>query len=177
MIFATDKVTSENHWQITSRVTKKIIIHGSECIILFLTSYFMPWTHNSTINNNQLLILQWWPRMVCSDLELWRHTTVDLWRQMNARYCDVKFVDCFCTRKRCKGNLHWWITTVNIDFSPPGIRSLYIIIMSRLMMYYLIFGKEQEFVWLYFSVVLIGSVRHHFVVVSYIYQMYFIMLS
>ena len=24
----------------------KIIIHGNECIILFLTQYFMPWTHN-----------------------------------------------------------------------------------------------------------------------------------
>ena len=32
--------TSENHLQITSRVTK-IVIHGNECIIFFLTRYFM----------------------------------------------------------------------------------------------------------------------------------------
>ena len=41
MIFTSDEVTSENHWQITSRVTKKIVIHGNECILLFLTRYFM----------------------------------------------------------------------------------------------------------------------------------------
>ena len=25
----------------------KIVIHGNECIILFLTRYFVSWTHNS----------------------------------------------------------------------------------------------------------------------------------
>ena len=33
MIFTSDDITSENHWQITSLVTKKIVIHGNECII------------------------------------------------------------------------------------------------------------------------------------------------
>ena len=41
MIFTSDEVTSENHCRIASRVTKKIVIHGNECIILFLTRYFM----------------------------------------------------------------------------------------------------------------------------------------
>ena len=41
----------KNHWQITSRVTKKIVIDGNECIILFLTRYFMSWTHNPAKNN------------------------------------------------------------------------------------------------------------------------------
>ena len=36
MIFTSDEVTSENHWQIASQVTQKIVIHGDECIILFL---------------------------------------------------------------------------------------------------------------------------------------------
>ena len=40
MIFTSDEVTSENHCRIASRVTK-IVIHGNECIILFLTRYFM----------------------------------------------------------------------------------------------------------------------------------------
>ena len=43
MIFTSDEVTSENHWQIASRVTQKIVIHGTECIILFLTRHFMSW--------------------------------------------------------------------------------------------------------------------------------------
>ena len=30
--------TRENHWQITSRVTKKIFIRGNSCIILYITT-------------------------------------------------------------------------------------------------------------------------------------------
>ena len=56
MIFKSDEVTSENHWQIASWVTK-IIIHSDECIIIFLICYFMSWTHNSTKNIHRLLIL------------------------------------------------------------------------------------------------------------------------
>ena len=44
LIFMSDEVTSENHCRIPSRVTNKIVIHGSECIILFLARYFMSWT-------------------------------------------------------------------------------------------------------------------------------------
>ena len=62
MIFTSDEVTSENYWQITTRVKKKIVIHGNKYIILFLTCYFMFWTHHSTKNNNQLLILSLSPR-------------------------------------------------------------------------------------------------------------------
>ena len=48
---------------------------------------------------------------------------MDLWRHANARYyhCDVIFVDCSQTRK---SDFHQWITTVNIDFSSPGIHGL-----------------------------------------------------
>ena len=51
---------------------------------------------------------------------------VVLWRHANAGYwhCDVIFVDCSCTRKLAQNDLHYWITTVNIDFSPPGIHGL-----------------------------------------------------
>ena len=90
-------VTRENHWQIASLMTQKslftvtngshswkslanrpthdpkIVIHGNECIILFLRRYFMSWTHNSPENNHQSLISQPSPRTVVSDLALWRH--------------------------------------------------------------------------------------------------------
>ena len=80
-------VTSEAICQWFSRVTKsrvksfanritsdpKIVIHGNKCIILFLTRYFMSWTHNSDKNNHRSLISQLSPRTVVSDLSLWRH--------------------------------------------------------------------------------------------------------
>ena len=72
MIFMSDEVTSENHWQITSRVTKKIVIHGNECIILFLTCYFMSWTQDSAAS-----ITIAYFAIVAKDglfyLALWRH--------------------------------------------------------------------------------------------------------
>ena len=34
----------------------KIFIHGNECIIIFLTCYFMSWRHSSTKNNHRSLI-------------------------------------------------------------------------------------------------------------------------
>ena len=81
------RVTSEAICQRFSRVTKsrvkimgkshhkwpQIVIHGNECIILFLTRYLMSWTHNSVKNNNRSLISQLSPRMVVCDLALWRH--------------------------------------------------------------------------------------------------------
>ena len=38
--------------------------------------------------------------------------------------CGVIFVDCSCTRKWHKVDLHYCITAVNTDFSPPDIRGL-----------------------------------------------------
>ena len=102
MIFTSDEVTSENHCRIASRaifvtseaiqqwfsrVTKsrvkiiaesphewqKIVIHGNECIILFLTRYFMSWTHKSAKNYHRALILPLLPRAAFSDRALWRH--------------------------------------------------------------------------------------------------------
>ena len=45
----------------------KIVIHGNECIILFLTCHFMSWTHYSAKNNHRSLISQLSPRTVVSD--------------------------------------------------------------------------------------------------------------
>ena len=107
-------VTSEAIRQWFSRVTKyssrvkiiaesphewqKIVIHGNECIILFLTRYFMSWTHKSAIIERSF-------RHCCQGRPfLTEHcdvTTIDLWRHANAKYwyCDVIFVYCHCTRK------------------------------------------------------------------------------
>ena len=50
-----------------------IVIRGNECIILFLTRYFMSWKHNSAKNNYRLLISPLSLRTAFSDLVLWRH--------------------------------------------------------------------------------------------------------
>ena len=93
-----DEVTSENHWQNRLTSDPNIVIHGNECIILFLTCYFMSWTHNSAKNNYRLLISPLWLRTAFSDLVV---TTVDLWRHTNVRHwhCDVIFAYCCCTHK------------------------------------------------------------------------------
>ena len=49
---------------------QKIVIHGNECIILFLTCYFMFWTYNSAINNHRWLIA---PLSLRKCPALWRH--------------------------------------------------------------------------------------------------------
>ena len=51
----------------------KNVIHGNECIILFLTRYFISWTHRSAANNHRSLISRLSLRTVFSDLTLWRH--------------------------------------------------------------------------------------------------------
>ena len=80
-------VTSEAIRQWFSRVTKsrvkiiaesphewqKVVIHSNECIILFLTRYFMSWTHKSAKNYHRALISPLLPRAAFSDRALWRH--------------------------------------------------------------------------------------------------------
>ena len=100
MIFTSDEVTSENHCRIASRVTKKIAIHGNECIILFLTRYFLSLTHKSAKHYHRALISSMLPRAAFSDRALWRHHkwSVTSWER-KYWYCDVIFVYCHCTRK------------------------------------------------------------------------------
>ena len=52
---------------------QKIVIHGTECIILFLTRYFISWTHRSATKNHRSDISPLSLRTVFSDLTLWRH--------------------------------------------------------------------------------------------------------
>ena len=46
---------------------------GNECITLFLTRYFMSWTHKSAKNYHRALISPLLPRAAFSDRALWRH--------------------------------------------------------------------------------------------------------
>ena len=63
------RVTLANH--LTS--DQEIVIHGNECIILFLTRYFISWTHRSATNNHRSLISPLSLGTVFSDLTLWCH--------------------------------------------------------------------------------------------------------
>ena len=51
----------------------KIVIHGNECIILFLTRYFISWTYRSATNNHRSPISPLSPGTIFSDLTLWHH--------------------------------------------------------------------------------------------------------
>ena len=46
MIFTSDEVTSEKSLVNDLTSGQNIVIHGNECIILFLTRYFMSWAHS-----------------------------------------------------------------------------------------------------------------------------------
>ena len=70
----------------------KIVIYGNECIILFLTCYFMSWTHHSATNKHRLLISVLSLRTVFSDLTLWRHhswSVMSRKREVLALWCHI----------------------------------------------------------------------------------------
>ena len=70
MIFTSDEVTSENHRQIASRVTQKLLITVTNVLFHFLHAILCPGTHNSAKNHHRSLISQLSPRTVFSDIAL-----------------------------------------------------------------------------------------------------------
>ena len=52
---------------------QNIVIHGNECIIIFLTRYYMSWVHSFAKNNRRSFISSLSPRKVFSAWALWRH--------------------------------------------------------------------------------------------------------
>ena len=78
----------------------KVVFHGNECIILFLTHYFMSWTQNFVTNNYRSLITPLSLRTVYSDLALWRHNSwfvtsgergvLALWRHFRRSFLHVQ---------------------------------------------------------------------------------------
>ena len=93
------RVTSENHLQIASRVTPKLLFTVTNLLFYFLHA-IVSWTvHNSAKNNYRSLISPL-PLRTGRSLLIWYRdvTTVD---HANAGYwhCDIIFVDCSCTCK------------------------------------------------------------------------------
>ena len=67
---------SQEWKSLANRITRdpKIVIHGNECIILFLTRYFMSLEHTILLKtHHRSLISQLSPRTAFSDFPLWRH--------------------------------------------------------------------------------------------------------
>ena len=105
----------------------KIVIHGNECITLFLIRYFIFWTHRSATNNHRSLISPLSLRTVSSDLTLWRHHSwsvtsrereaLALWRHIRRLFLHAQIAT--KTIFTLVNN-----SRVNIDFSPPGIHGL-----------------------------------------------------
>ena len=70
MIFTSDEVTSENHWQIASRVTQKSLFMVTNVLFYFLHAILCPGTHNSAKNHHRSLISQLSPRTAFFDFAL-----------------------------------------------------------------------------------------------------------
>ena len=86
---------------------------------IWYSRYFMFWTHNSAKNSNRSLILTSWPRTVFSVTS--PQLICDVTRTSIVTPCSSIVLARANWRE---GDLHWWITPVNIDFSPPGINGL-----------------------------------------------------
>ena len=87
--FADDFHEWQSHeWKsLTNRpMSDQKIIHGNECIILFLTCYFTSWTHSSAKNNHRSLILPFSLRTVFSELALWCHGS---WSVISRKHGDL----------------------------------------------------------------------------------------
>ena len=120
------KIIVRHSWKsLANRITSdpKIVIHGNECIILFLTCYFMSWNtqfcqkpssiaYFATVAKDGLFWLRivTSPQLICV-ITRTRDTSIV------ASYLSIVLA----RANWRKGDLHEWITTVNIDFSPPGI--------------------------------------------------------
>ena len=72
----------------------KMVIHGNECIILFLVRYFMSRTHSSAKNNYRSLISPLLLRTVFSYLALWHHHSLSV----TSRECGVLTFWCHIRR-------------------------------------------------------------------------------
>ena len=98
------KIIGKSHHKLT-----KIIIHGNKCIILFVACYFMSCAHNSAKNNHP-------------DLALWRHHS---WSVTSTWGIVLSYSSIVLAQANwCKLDLHYWITIMNINPSPPRIHRL-----------------------------------------------------
>ena len=103
----------------------KIAIHGNKYFILFLTRYCMSWTqfrskqssivHFAIVTKDGLfwLSIVTSPQLICEVTQTRGNSIVTSYSSIPLARANWH-----------KGDLHWWITTVNIDSSSPGIHGL-----------------------------------------------------
>ena len=117
--FTSEEVTSENHWQITSRVTQKSLFMATNVLFYFLHDILCP---EHTISLNQSLIADFaivaedglfWisivtsPQLICDVTRTWGAGIV------------TSYLSIVLARANWReGDLHKWITVMNIDFLP-----------------------------------------------------------
>ena len=125
MIFTSDEVTIENHWQIASRVTQKSLSTVTNVLFYFLHAIYVL---NTKFRQKQLSITDFaivakdglfWlnivtsPQLICDVTRTWGTGIVTSYSSIVLARANWH-----------KGELHLWKTTVNIDFSSPSIHGL-----------------------------------------------------
>ena len=105
---------------------KKSLLTVTNALFHFLHAILCPWMHNFAGNNYWLSIPPLSLRTEFSDLALWRH---HIWyvtsRERGLLGIVTSYSSTVLTRANwLKGDLHQWIATVNINFSPSGIHGL-----------------------------------------------------
>ena len=117
--FTSEEVMSENHWQIASRVTQKSLFMATNVLFYFLHDILCP---EHTISLKQLLIADFaivaedglfWisivtsPQLICDVTRTWGAGIV------------TSYLSIVLARANWReGDLHKWITVMNIDFLP-----------------------------------------------------------
>ena len=101
-----------------------MIFTSDECIILFLTCYFMSWIHTFAKHNCRSVISPLLDGRIRLSIVTSLQLTCDVTRTWGTgivtSYSSI-FLACANWRK---SDFHWWIRAVNINFSPPDIHSL-----------------------------------------------------
>ena len=90
-------------------------------VLFYFLHYFMSWTHHFSTNNNRSLISPLSLRMVFSDLTLWRwHCHVNIVTRTRGTGIVTSYSPIVTARAyRRNGDLHYWITTVNMISHHP----------------------------------------------------------
>ena len=122
MIFTSDEVTSENHWRITSRVTKKSLFTETNVSFYFLHAILCS-EHTiplKTIIDRSFLHCHqnglFWLSIVTSPQLIYEVTRTSI----VTAYSSIVLA----RANWCKCDLHWWLTAMNVDFSPLRIHGL-----------------------------------------------------
>ena len=139
------KITGKTHHE-----WPKIVIHGNESIILCITRYIMSWTHKYVEKPSSIVHFAiyakeglFWLSIVTSPHLIW-----DVTRTRGTSIMTSSSSIVLARANWRKSDLHLWITTVNIDFSPPAIHGLACKKSSSKMM---LLQNNSSMKWKYFA--------------------------